>query len=131
MANRTFDAGSEIVDIDGVAIAATTSSTGVNIDGTAIGDKTYLALFNVSVAGGTIDGSNYFKLQLEVSATLGGSYVAVGGPVTVTGTGVFEAAMHSEEIAKATAAADFFRVTATKVGSTATGITYGCHLSVA
>ena len=131
MAQRTYDANTEIVDIDGVAITATASSTGVNIDGTAIGDKAYLALFNVSAATGTIDGSNYFTLQLEVSDAVGGTYVAVGGPVLVDSTGVFEVAIHSEEIAKATASADFYRVTATKTGTTATGITYGCHLAAA
>jgi len=131
MAQRTYDANTEIVDIDGVSVSATTSSTGVNINGTNVGDMTYLALFNVSVASGTIDASNYFTLQLEVSDAVGGTYVAVGGPVTVTSTGVFEVAVHSEEIEKAITSADYFRVTATKTGTTATDITYGCHLAAA
>ena len=131
MANRIYDADTELVDIDGVSVSATTSSTGVNIEGTTVGDKAYLALLNVSVATGTFDGANNFTLQLEVSDAIGGTYVAVGGVVTVLATGVYEVAIHSEEINLATADADFFRVTATKVGTTATDITYGCHLSVA
>lgn len=131
MAQRTYDANTEIVDIDGVTPTATTSTTGVNIDGVAIGDKTYLALLNVSAAAGTIDGSNYWTLALQVSDAVGGTYVTVGNVITVLATGVYEIAVHSEQINNAVANADFFRVTATLVGTTATSVTYGCHLAVA
>jgi len=131
MAQRTFDANTEVVDIDGVTPTATTSTTGVNINGLAVGDKTYLAIFNVSAIAGTVDGSNYWKLQLECSDALGGTYAVVGDVLSITAAGVYEIAFHSEQLNNVTAAADYFRVTATLVGTTATSVTYGCQIAEA
>lgn len=110
------------------AITATDVSTGVNIAGLDLGEKAYGAEFGVSIVAGTADASNNFSLQLEVSDTVGGTYHAVGNPVVPLASGAFVIAFSSEQLADLISPASFFRVTATKTGTTNTGITYGCSL---
>jgi hypothetical protein len=114
-----------------VAPSATTSTTGLNIVGLNVGEKSYSAIFNVSAIAGTVDGSNNWTLQLEVSDLVGGTYHAVGNAVEVLASGDYTISFNSEQIEHEITGADFFRVTATKVGTTSTSVTYGCYLTKA
>lgn len=114
-----------------VTPTSTTSTVGLGIDGLAVGEFSYAAIFNVSAIAGTVDGSNNWILQLEVSDAVGGTYAPVGNPITVLEAGDYTVGLTSEQVNFATADADFFRVTATLVGTTATSVTYGCYLSKA
>ena len=116
------------VVVSTTAVTTTASTTGVNIDGLAVGENTYAANINITSVTGTVDGSNYYSIQLEASDAIGGTYAAVGNPINTSVVGAYTIAFASEQLP---AGADYFRVTCTKVGTTATGISYGCYLTLA
>jgi len=110
------------------AVTTTASSTGVNIAGLAVGEETYAANITISALVGTVDASNYHSVQLESSATLGGTYTPVGNPIlTTSGVGMYNIAFSSEQLAANSA---YFRVTTTKTGTTATGVTVAAYLTL-
>lgn len=128
MANKTFDLLGLIVEDEVVSVTA--SSTGANIVGLNIGDASYVAVINTNAPTGTVDGSNNYSLQLEVSDLVGGTYVAVGNPVVTPATAAqHQVGFTAAQIEEAVTGADFFRVTATKVGTTATAVTYTAFVS--
>jgi Tfp pilus assembly protein PilX len=128
MANRTFDALGLIAEAEVVGVTA--SCTGVQIDGLAVGTNEFVAVLNTTVTTGTVDGSNYYTLKVEVSNALAGTYVAIGNVVTLPATaGQYQVGFTSEQLNGLTEGANFFRVTATKVGTTATAVTYTAFIS--
>ena len=128
MANKTFDLLGLIVEDEAVSVTA--SCTGANIDGLALGSASYVAVVNHTVSTGTVDGSNYYSLQVEVSDAVGGTYVAIGNPLVLPATaGQLQVGFTAEQLNGLTASADYFRVTATKVGTTATAVTYTAFVS--
>jgi hypothetical protein len=131
MANKTYDTLGLIVASQ--AVSTTASCTGANIVGLNIGVNSFVAVFNHTVTTGTVDGSNYYTLQLEASDLVGGTYFPIGNAVKLPATaGQFQIGFTSEQLADAVTAAggaDFFRVTCTKVGTTATAVTYTAFLS--
>ena len=128
MSNKTFDSLGLIAE--GEVVSTTASCTGVNIDGLALGSASYVAVINTNAPTGTVDGSNYYSLQLEVSDAIGGTYVSVGNPVvSPVAASQAQVGFTSEQVNLLTADADFFRVTATKVGTTATAVTYTAFVS--
>ena len=128
MANLTFDALGLIVEDEVVSVTA--SCTGANIVGLNIGSASYVAVLNNSAVTGTVDASNYYTLQVEVSDAVAGTYVAIGEAVTLPATaGQSQIGFTSEQLERLTTGADFFRVTATKVGTTATAVTYTAFVS--
>ena len=128
MANKTFDSLGLIVE--GEAVSVTASCTGANIVGLNIGDASYVAVVNASATTGTVDGSNYYSLQVEVSDLVAGTYVAVGNPIVLPATaGGYQVGFTAEQIETLVTDAAFFRVTATKVGTTATAVTYTAFVS--
>ena len=128
MANRTFDALGLIVEDE--AVTTTASCTGANIVGLNLGSASYVAVINTGVPTGTVDGSNYYSLQLEASDAVGGTYVAVGNPVVTPVTAnQAQVGFTSEQLEELVTGADYFRVTCTKVGTTATDVTYTAFIS--
>ena len=128
MSNKTFDLLGLIVEDE--VVGATASCTGANIDGLALGSANYVAVINNSAVTGTVDGSNYYSLQVEVSDAVGGTYASVGEAIVLPETaGQSQIGFTSEQLERVTASADFFRVTATKVGTTATAVTYTAFVS--
>lgn len=128
MANRIFDALGLITEDEVVSVTA--SCTGFNIVGLNIGDASYVAVINTNAPTGTVDGSNYYSLQLEVSDAIAGTYVAVGNPVvSPVAASSAQVGFTAEQINLLVDGADFFRVTATKVGTTATAVTYTAFVS--
>lgn len=131
MANKTYDT----LGLIGSAVAVTTtaSTTGVNITGLSIGTNQFVAVMNYGVTTGTVDGSNYYSLQLEASDLVGGTYYPIGNAFKIPATaGQCQIGFTSEQLADAvtaTGGADFFRVTCTKVGTTATAVTYTAFIS--
>jgi len=110
------------------AITTTASSTGVNIAGLAVGEETYAANITISALVGTVDASNYHSIQLESSATLGGTYTPVGNPIlTTSGAKMYNIAFSSEQLAASSA---YWRITGTKTGTTATSVTVACYLTL-
>ncbi len=131
MANKTYDVSGLIALNE--AVSTTASCTGVNIAGLNIGNNQFVAIINHGVTTGTVDGSNYYSLQLEASDLVGGTYYPIGNPVKALATGSqFQIGFTSEQLADAVTAsggADWFRVTCTKVGTSATAITYTAFIS--
>jgi len=128
MANKTFDLLGLVAEDEVVSITA--SGTGVSIQGLNLGSANYVSVINTNVPTGTVDGANYYSLQLEVSDLIGGTYSKVGNAVVAPATASqAQVGFTSEQIEGLIAGAGFFRVTATKVGTTATAVTYTAFIS--
>ena len=127
MGNKTFDSLGLIAEDE--AVTTTASCTGANIDGLALGSASYVAVINISGIAGTPSGTDYHSLQVEVSDAVGGTYVAVGEPIIVSVAEQRQIGFTSEQINRLVSGADYFRVTATKVNTAATGVTYTAFVS--
>jgi len=128
MSNKTFDELGLIAEDEAVSVTA--SCTGANFVGLNIGSTNYVVVINNSVVTGTVDGANYYTLQVEVSDAIAGTYVPLGELITLPATaGQSQIGFTSEQLERLTTGADFFRVTATKEGSTATAVTYTAFVS--
>jgi hypothetical protein len=108
---------------------ATADATGVNITSLAEGDENVDIIYNVSAATGTIDGSNYIEVEMQASADDATYYPVKGSLAKVTETGAILATVNLREIADAIADADYFRVTATQTGTTATAVTLEAYFT--
>lgn len=126
MANKTFDLLGLITE--GEVVTTTASCTGANIVGLNLGSASYIAVINTSALVGTFDADHNYALSLEVCDTLGGTYETIGA-VEFLEAEQAQIGFTSEQIERAFAGANFFRITATKVGTTATGITYTAFVS--
>lgn len=127
MSQKTFDELGKIVE--GQAVTSTASTTGVNIIGLNIGSSAYHAVIDSSALTGTFDASNKYTVALESSDSIGGTYVQVGNLVTILEPGKSEIGFTSEQLESLVSGADYFRLTVTKVGSTATGLTVTAFLT--
>jgi len=128
MASKTFDILGLIAENE--AVTATASCTGANIKGLALGSASYVVVINNGVSTGTVDVSNYYNLRVEVSDAVGGTYVSIGEAIALPATaGQSQIGFSSEQLERLTVGADFFRITATKVGTTATAVTYTAFVS--
>jgi hypothetical protein len=127
MTHKTFDEYGLIVEDE--AVTTTASCTGINMVGLNVGTADYRAIIDTSATTGTVDGSNYYTLAVEVSDAVGGTYSQVGIVTAAATAGQFVIGFASEQIEGLITGADFFRVTVTKVGTTATAITYTAYLS--
>ena len=125
--NKTFDLLGLIVE--GQAVTTTASTTGVNIDGLAIGGVSYVAVINAGTLVGTFDGANNYTVAVQVSDAIGGTYVTVGNVATISEAGQHQVGFTSEQIESLVSGADFFRLTVAKVGTTATGVTVTSFIS--
>lgn len=113
-----------------VAVTSTASTTGKNIIGLNVGTVEYVALVNTSATTGTVDGSNYYTVAIEASDAVGGTYVAIGKSVVLpAAAGKYQIAFTSEELNRLVPNADYFRVTTTKTGTTATAVTVTAFIS--
>jgi len=117
---KTFDKLGLIVE--GATTDVTASTAAVKINGLNIGEASYVGVFNVTDATGT-DSDNYFTLQLEVSDSADGTFVAVGNGIKAPlEGGKFEVGFTAGQANK------FFRVTATETGDGAS-VTYTAFIS--
>lgn len=111
------------------SVTTTASCTGVNIEG-MIGEDQFIAVVDTGATTGTVDGSNYYSLQLEASDAIGGTYVAIGNPVLAEAAATRkEVGFTANQLEDAVPGANHFRVTATKVGTTATAVAYTAQIS--
>ena len=128
MANKTYDILLRIVK--DLVVTSGPSTAVANIKGLNIGSASYVAVISNSAVTGTVDGSNYYTCKLEVSDAVGGTYVQVGNVVTFPATaGSIQIGFTSEQLNYQVSGANFFRITVTKVGTTATGVTVSAFLS--
>ena len=128
MSNKTYDTSGLIAEDE--VVGATATCTPVSIEGLNLGSASYVAIINTSVVTGTVDGSNYYTLQLKVSDLTGGTYYEVGEAIVLPATAQqVQIGFTSEQIEGLVTDANFFEVVATKTGTTATAVTYTAFLS--
>ena len=128
MANKTFDLLGLIVEDE--AVTTTATSTGAGIAGLNIGSASYVAIINTSAVTGTVDGSNYYTVQLKASDLVGGTYYPVGNAKVLPATALqTQIGFTSEQLEGIISGGAFFAVTVTKTGTTATAVTYSAFIS--
>ena len=128
MANKTYDLLLELAK--DVAITSTGFTAGIKIKGLNIGSASYVAVISNSATTGTVDASNYYSCSLEVSDTVAGTYVRVGNNISLTATaGSTQIGFTSEQLNSRVSGANFFRITVTKAGTTATGVTVSAFIT--
>jgi len=127
MSKKTFDALGLITEDE--AVTTTASCTAVQIDGLNVGSAAYHAVIATGAFVGTVDASNNYTFGLEVSDALAGTYVPVGDVAESLEAEEIEIGFTSEQIERLVPGANFFRVTATRVGTTATGVTYTASIT--
>ena len=124
--NRTPD--SDLVIAASVEYTATGTSTAVEIPSVGAGDSALELMLDIDALGGTHDATNHFKVELEAGETSGGTFYIVDGVAVTTDTlavGANVIGLNTRQIAEAVGSQDaaFYRLTITKVGTTATGAT--------
>lgn len=128
MATKTFDSLGLIAE--DVAVTTTATCTGANINGLSVGDASYVCRVDTGAVTGTVDASNYYTITLKASDAVGGTYVQVGNTVTLPATAAsFEIGFTSAQLNGLVSGADYFAITCTKVGTTATAASYTAQIS--
>lgn len=132
MAKRLRVLDENLVIGENVAVTVTASGVGKEIVGVNTGTDETVCLIKTGAVTGTVDGANYYSLQLEASNLVGGTYAKIGNPVvSPSAGGRFQVGFTSEQLNELSPGAKFFRITATKVGTTATAVTYTAQLTKA
>jgi len=123
-----FDALLELRDYDAAALTATGSATGVAFDVRSI--DTAKVIIDHAAIGGTVDGSNYWVISVEISDIVGGTYteIATTGILGIAAARI-ELPISGELASYKDADSAFIRVTATETGTTAGSLTYGAYLT--
>ncbi|MEL7494634.1 MAG: hypothetical protein AAGJ95_11825 [Cyanobacteria bacterium J06554_11] len=125
-----FDVDLELRDYDAAAESTTASETGIAFAGRDI-DLAKVVVDHAAI-GGTVDGSNYWTVSVEISDVVGGTYteVATTGALAATAATIELPLSGKLNEYKDTDSA-FIRVTATETGTTAGDLTYGAYISPA
>jgi len=108
---------------------ATADGTGVNVLSLSDGDEDINILYHITAAAGTIDADNYITVEMQASADDATYYPVLESRAKVTETGTILVAVNLREIKEAIADADYFRVTATQTGTTATAVTLSAYFA--
>ena len=124
--NRTVDAELQIAA--STAVTTTASTTAVGILSVGCGDEDLGVMLNVTVATGTFDASNHYTVELLAATTVGGTYYTITNDI-VMAVGAKLIAVNTRQIADAVGSQDagFYKLTVTKVGTTATALTLSAH----
>lgn len=125
--NRPIDA--ELQVAASTAVTTTASTTAVAIPSIGCGDEDLGLLLNVTVATGTFDASNHYTVELLASTASGGTYYTVTNDI-VTAVGSKLIAFNTRQVAAAVGSNDatHYKLTVTKVGTTATALTLSAHV---
>jgi hypothetical protein len=125
-ATRTFDKNLELRDVAAAALVATGSSTGIAFNPRTI--QEYSAVLYVTAV--SADATATYVPTIEVSDTVGGTYVAIGSlpNLRATGAGNYVIGLHGDAAKKLSPTAAFIRVTMTITGSTPS-LTFGAYLA--
>lgn len=126
--NRTYDL--ELQVAASTAVTTTASTTAVAIPSIGCGEEDLNLLLNVTVATGTFDASNYYTVELLASTTVGGTYYTVTNDI-VMAVGSKLIAFNTRQVVAAVGSQDagFYKLTVTKVGSTATALTLSAQVT--
>lgn len=122
-----FDKQLELRDYSDGAESATASETGVEL-AVRYFDTAKVVIDHTAI-GGTVDGSNYWVVSVEISDLVGGTYTEVinTGNLTATASKI-ELPLSGLLNTYKDADSAFIRVTATETGTTAGNLTYGAYV---
>lgn len=126
--NRTVD--TELQVAPSTAITTTASTTAVNITSIGSGEEDLGLMLDITVATGTFDASNYYTVELLASETSGGTYYTVTNDI-VTEVGAKLIAFNTRQVVDAVGSqnAAYYKLTVTKVGTTATAVTLSAYVA--
>jgi hypothetical protein len=125
-----FDGDLELRPYTDAAESADANETGIEF---AVRDIDLAkVVVNHAAIGGTVDGSNYWEINIQVSDVVGGTYT------TVATTGILGTAAKTIELPLSgklneylDADSAFIRVQADETGTTAGNLTYGAYITPA
>lgn len=125
--NRTPD--TELLVAASTAVTTTASTTAVNITSIGAGEEDLGLMLNVTVATGTFDASNHYTVELLASETSGGTYYTVTNDI-VNVVGAKLVAFNTRQVVAAvgSTSAAYYKLTVTKVGTTATALTLSAYI---
>lgn len=125
--NRTPD--TELLVAASTAVTTTASTTAVNITSIGAGEEDLGLMLNVTAVAGTFDASNYYTVELLASTASGGTYYTVTNDiVNVVGAKLINFSTRQVVDAVGSTSASHYKLTVTKVGSTATGVTLSAYV---
>ena len=136
IANRRYDALDvllELRDYGASAISASTAGTAVSLK--AEKQAYYKAIINHAAIGGTVDGTNYWTINVEVAADQAFTNAVIVGTVQLTAdASQYHIALDGVMVEKIRAAAGedeaiYVRANAVETGTTAGSLTYGAYLT--
>lgn len=123
-----FDKELELRDYAAAAESATVSETGVELAVRHL-DVAKVVIDHAAI-GGTVDGSNFWAISVEVSDLVGGSYTEIATTRALGATAnQIELPISGLFAEYKDADAAFIRVTATETGTTAGNLTYGAYVT--
>jgi hypothetical protein len=121
-----FDKALQLRSNTAAAVAATTSETAIALAATKEGS--FEAVIDVAAHTGYAAGTAQWTISVEVSDTLGGTYVSVGSFVVTGVAKRIQLPMSGQYCQQLKADAAYVRVTATKTGSPG-NLSYGAFLN--
>lgn len=132
--NRAVDASLQIVAAGTTLTPATTAnSTAVAIGSIGSGDLDLGLMINIESLTGTHDASNFITLQLQASAdnstfvTLETIALPTADVADENQTGANLLAINTREISEAVSGAGYYRILATRTGTTGTAVVFSAH----
>lgn len=125
--NRTPD--TELKVAASTAVTTTASTTAVNILSIGAGEEDLGLMLDVTVATGTFDASNHYTVELLASETSGGTYYTVTNDI-VNVIGAKLIAFNTRQVVDAVGSSNaaYYKLTVTKVGTTATALTLSAYI---
>lgn len=129
IANRRaiwLDANTQLRDYTSSAISATTAETAIALAATKLED--FKAVVDVAAYTSYSSGTAEWLIEIQVSATSGGTYTTVGSFTPVGTANRFDVPLSGEWIEDKLSTAAYIRVKATKTGSPG-NLTYGAILT--
>lgn len=126
--NRTPD--TELQISSSTAVTTTASTIAVSIPSVGCGSEDLGIMFNVTAVAGTFDASNYYTVEVLASETISGTYYSVTNDI-LNAVGTKLVGFNSRQIVEAVGSqnAACYKLTVTKVGSTATGVTLSAYFT--
>ena len=133
--NRAVDASLQVVaPATTITPATTANTTAVQITSIKSGDLDLGLMINIESLTGTHDASNYIALQLQVSAD-NSTFDIVENIILNTSddadtnvSGANLIPFNTRQIADVIAGAEYFRIYATRVGTTGTAVVFSAHI---
>lgn len=125
--NSVFDKATELRNYSAAAVTGDTNGTGIEYY--SLLEISFRVIVKWAAIGGTVDGSNFWTINVQVSDTLGGTYVTIGSHVLPAAAGEVPLSFTGKYVESKLSNAKFIRVQADETGTTAGDLTYGAFIA--